>query len=221
MGATILVIGQECRQLCCYLEKILLWKVDFIAAETGRWSVMRKWCLAPYLVIFHLSYRLGATNFIEPFFLCSEQEVSVNGSKSYLSLIAPMEHICHFPEQWQCPSLWEAHMCLWCHRYLNCFFFFLFFQLAWFSLTNLLFGTWLLSAVSLSDTFDMLWCSHNVHQEALTHPSWTLFQPEVHSKGDHISKMRLRANQAFLLISASEDRLGKHAEGWKNMVFMV
>jgi hypothetical protein len=31
----------------------------------------------------------------------------------------------------------------------------------------------------------------------------------------------LKANQAFLLISASEDRLGKHAEGWKNMVFMV
>jgi hypothetical protein len=59
------------------------------------------------------------------------------------------------------------------------------------------------------------------HQEALPHPSRTLFQPEVHSKGDHISKMRLRANQAFLFISASEDSLGKHAEGWKNMVFMV
>jgi hypothetical protein len=59
------------------------------------------------------------------------------------------------------------------------------------------------------------------HQEALPHPSRTLFHPEVHSKGDHISKVKLKANQAFLLISASEDRLGKHAEGWKNMIFMV
>jgi hypothetical protein len=179
MGATILLIGQECRLLCCYLEKILLWKVDFIAAKTGRWLVMRKWCHAPYLVIFHLSYRLGATNFKEPFFLSSEQEVSVNGSKSYLSLVAPMEHICHFPEKWQCASLWEAHMCLWCHRYLNCFFFFLFFQLAWFSLTNLLFGMWLLPAVGLLDTFDMLWCSHNVSSRGITSsqsnllPTWS------------------------------------------------
>jgi hypothetical protein len=128
---------------------------------------MRKWCHAPYLIIFHLSNQFGATNFIEPFFLSFEQ-VSVNGSKSYLSLIAPMEHICHFPEHWQCASLWEAHMCLWCHRYLNYFFFFLFFQLAWFSLTNLLFGMWLLSAVSFSDTFDMLWCSHNVSSRGIT-----------------------------------------------------
>jgi hypothetical protein len=59
------------------------------------------------------------------------------------------------------------------------------------------------------------------HKEALPHPSQTLFQPEVRNKGDHISKMRLKANQAFLLINASEDRLGKHAKGWKNMVFMV
>jgi hypothetical protein len=28
-------------------------------------------------------------------------------------------------------------------------------------------------------------------------------------------------NQAFLLISAREDSLGKHAEGGKSMVFMV
>jgi hypothetical protein len=59
------------------------------------------------------------------------------------------------------------------------------------------------------------------HQEALPHPSRTLFHPEVHSKGDHISKVKLKANQAFLLVSASEDRLGKHAEVWKNMIFMV
>jgi len=59
------------------------------------------------------------------------------------------------------------------------------------------------------------------HQKALPHPNQTLFQLEVHNKCDHISKMRLKANQTFLLISASEDRLGKHAEGWKNMVFMV
>ncbi len=57
------------------------------------------------------------------------------------------------------------------------------------------------------------------HQEALLHPSRTLFQPEVHSKCDHISKMRLRANQAFLLISTSEDSLGKYAEGWKKYGF--
>jgi hypothetical protein len=59
------------------------------------------------------------------------------------------------------------------------------------------------------------------HQEALPHPSRTLFHAEVDSKGDKVSKVKLRANQAFLLISASEDRLGKHAEGWKNMIFMV
>ncbi len=77
------------------------------------------------------------------------------------------------------------------------------------------------------------------HPEALPHPSRTLFQPEVHSKGDHISKMQLRANQAiplvlvhgrtvresmlniveenqaFLLISAREDSLEKHAERGK------
>jgi hypothetical protein len=51
--------------------------------------------------------------------------------------------------------------------------------LAWFSLTNLLFGMWLLSAVSLSDTFDMLWCSHNVSSRGITSsqsnplPSWS------------------------------------------------
>jgi hypothetical protein len=33
--------------------------------------------------------------------------------------------------------------------------------------------------------------------------------------------MKLKANQAFLLITASEDKLGKHAKGWENMVFMV
>jgi hypothetical protein len=48
-----------------------------------------------------------------------------------------------------------------------------------------------------------------------------MFHPEVHSKGDHISKVKLRANQAFLFISASENRLGNHVEGWKNMIFMV
>jgi len=47
------------------------------------------------------------------------------------------------------------------------FLFFHFFQLAWFSLTNLLFGMWFLSAVSLSDTFDMLWCSHIVSSRGI------------------------------------------------------
>jgi hypothetical protein len=118
-------------------------------------------------------------------------------------------------------QVFEKHICA-CDAIGISTVFLFFFQLAWFSLTNLLFGMWLLSVVSLLDTFDMVF--HNVfimfHQEALPHPSWTLFQPEVHNKCDHISKMMLRANQAFFLISASEDRLGKHAEGWKNMVFM-
>jgi hypothetical protein len=42
MGATILLIA---RNVDCYAtiwRRFFFWKVDFIAAETGRWSVMRK-----------------------------------------------------------------------------------------------------------------------------------------------------------------------------------
>jgi hypothetical protein len=86
MGATILLIGQECRPLWYYLEKILILESRFYCYEYWKVVSDEKMMYAPYLVIFHLSYRLGATNFIQPFFLCSEQEVSVIGSKSYLSL---------------------------------------------------------------------------------------------------------------------------------------
>jgi hypothetical protein len=49
-----------------------------------------------------------------------------------------MEHICHFPEQWQCASL-EKHKCACDAIGISTVFSSFFFQLAWFSLTNLLF----------------------------------------------------------------------------------
>ncbi len=97
------------------------------------------------------------------------------GPNPIYRFIAPMEHICHFPEQWHCASHWESYMCLWCCR----FSLFSFFQLAWFSLTNLLFGMWFLSAVSLSDSFDVLWCSHFVSSRGIASsqsnslPTWS------------------------------------------------
>jgi hypothetical protein len=76
MGATILLICQECGLLCYYLEKIFLLESRFYCY--GNLKVVNDEKVMPCTILSHLSlsYRLGATNFIEPFFLCYEQDSS-------------------------------------------------------------------------------------------------------------------------------------------------